>query len=72
MSLVPANNGSDSMSQRTGGEAMRMPVRVAGEDRGQVEAKAVHMHLADPVTKAVHDQPPADDSFAFSVLPQPV
>ena len=37
-----------------------MARRVAGQDRRQVEAEAVDVHLLDPVAQAVHDHP-ADD-----------
>ena len=37
-----------------------MAGRVAGQDRRQVEAEAVDVHLLDPVAQAVHDQPPDD------------
>ncbi len=36
---------------------LEMSVLFAPEHRGQVEAKAVHMHRLDPVTQRVHDQP---------------
>src|SRR5262249_48966279 len=36
----------------------RLTVRIAGEDRRQVEAEAVDMHFLDPVAETVHDHPP--------------
>ena len=31
---------------------------VPGQDRGQIKAEAVHVHLLDPVMQAVQDQTP--------------
>src|SRR5579885_3133054 len=31
-------------------------VVIAGEDRGQIEAETVHMHLCDPIAHAIEDQ----------------
>ena len=33
---------------------------VAAQDRGQIEAEAVHVHLGDPVVEAVENQPAHD------------
>ena len=43
------------MSHSTGGLAQHVPDAVAREDRREVEAEAVHVHLLDPVAEAVHD-----------------
>jgi hypothetical protein len=37
-----------------------MPGLVARKNRREVEAKAVDVHLGDPVAKAVLDEPPDD------------
>jgi hypothetical protein len=42
-----------------GGVLQRAAVRVAGQDRGEVEAETIHVHLADPVAETVEDQSPA-------------
>ena len=62
MILVPARTGSDSISQRIGGLGQRFAEFVPGQDRGQIKAKAVHMHLLDPVMQAVDDHS-ADDGM---------
>src|SRR5207247_9666642 len=41
--------------QQHGRVRQHLPRRVAGEDRGEVEAKAVDVHLLDPVTPPVYD-----------------
>ena len=64
MSLMPANTGSESMSQRTGGLS-RGSRFVPGQDGGQVEPEAVHVHLLHPVAEAVADQ--AADNRMISV-----
>ena len=60
ISFVPASTGSDSMSHSTGGFGSGWPDCVARQDRRQVEAEAVDVHLLDPVAQAVDDHPPDD------------
>ena len=56
-------------------EEGRQPVDVvelAGQRRGEVEAEAVDVHLADPVAQAVHDQLQHVRVAHVQVLPVPV
>ena len=62
MNFVPASAGSDSISHSTGGFAITWPDGIAREDRRQIEPKAVHVHLLDPVAETVDDHA-ADDGM---------
>ena len=59
---MPASAGSDSISHSTGGFGIRLARLIAIEDRRQVEAEAIHVHLFHPIAEAVHDHP-ADDGM---------
>ena len=48
------------MSQSTGGFGSRLAGLVARQDRREIEAEAVDMHLGHPVAQAVLDQPAHD------------
>ena len=64
MSFVPARTGSrlDVPEHRRVGH--RLAVLVARQDRREVEAEAVDVHLLDPVAQAVEDQPADDRAVA--------
>ena len=47
----------------------RMPRVVAGQDRRQVEPKAVDVHLLDPVAQTVHDHPADDRLVSVQGIP---
>ena len=47
----------------------RSPRVVAGQDRRQVEPKAVDVHLLDPVPQTVHDHPADDRLVSIQSIP---
>jgi hypothetical protein len=49
-----------------------LAVFAAGHGAGQVEAEAVHVHLAHPVVQAVDDVAGTIGWLQLTVLPQPV
>ena len=56
MNAVEIGVAGDLVENRRRGQIDRA-VAAAGEDRSQVEAKSIDLHLLDPIAQAVDDQP---------------